>query len=195
MRDLQECQAEVFRRSEKKIQERKKRGKRLLTGCVALVVCTAALGAFLLPGTAERTGNSGLPNAAGGAFPELRGESYVCSIAGITVTGHGFSRTVTKPEEILRIWDQLQALCAQTPGDEPSTDGSDSIKHNENNSSPIYSSVSGDADYRITLTMWEGEPAGYLLTDSALKDLTAGKTYPLTPSQVDQWKTLLGIAD
>ena len=49
MRNLQECQAEVFRRSEKRIHERKKRRAHLLMLCIPLALCITIIGAYLFP--------------------------------------------------------------------------------------------------------------------------------------------------
>lgn len=48
MRTLEECQAEVFRRSEKRIKERKRRNRRTLAVCVplALLLCVMAVYPF-----------------------------------------------------------------------------------------------------------------------------------------------------
>lgn len=49
MRDLKECQAEVFRRSEVRIKERTRRRKSILAACVPLVICLVIAGATMLP--------------------------------------------------------------------------------------------------------------------------------------------------
>ena len=49
MRELHECQAEVFRRSEKRIKERKQRRNHILMTCIPLVLCLSIFGAFLFP--------------------------------------------------------------------------------------------------------------------------------------------------
>lgn len=73
MRNLEECRAEVFRRSEARIRARKRRNIAILTACVPLVLCVALVWAAGLPGkTGERA--SGLtgecaPESAMGAVP------------------------------------------------------------------------------------------------------------------------------
>ncbi|MCI8331440.1 MAG: hypothetical protein HFE78_01235 [Clostridiales bacterium] len=49
MRNLEECKAEVFRRSEKRIKERKKKRKQILTGLVPFCFCLVLLSAVNLP--------------------------------------------------------------------------------------------------------------------------------------------------
>ena len=62
MRDLQEFQAEVFRRSEKRIKERKKRRTHALMLCIPLVLCLTTVSGFLLSG-------HGLTKSADEAIP------------------------------------------------------------------------------------------------------------------------------
>lgn len=49
MRDLDECRAEVFRRSESRIKERRRKRSRMLAICIPLVFCVAAYSIFILP--------------------------------------------------------------------------------------------------------------------------------------------------
>ena len=49
MRNFEERKAEVFRRSEKRIKERKQRRNHILMTCIPLVLCLTIFGAFLFP--------------------------------------------------------------------------------------------------------------------------------------------------
>lgn len=60
MRSLQECQAEVFRRSEKRIRTRR-RAIRAVMVCVPLVLCLTAFSLLVRPG---------LPSSPDGAPPK-----------------------------------------------------------------------------------------------------------------------------
>ena len=105
MRNFEERKAEVFRRSEKRIKERKQRRNHLIMACLPLVLCITILGAFLFPGgTPEDPGFNG---AAGGGLTEEKFESLSCPIAKITITGGNFSQTYREVEDLLLISDQL----------------------------------------------------------------------------------------
>lgn len=54
MRNLEECRAEVFRRSEERIRARKRRNGVILAACVPVVLCVALVLAVGLPGAADR---------------------------------------------------------------------------------------------------------------------------------------------
>ena len=50
MRELKECKAEVFRRSEKRIRQRKQNRNRIIACCIPLCLCIALLSVIYLPG-------------------------------------------------------------------------------------------------------------------------------------------------
>lgn len=106
MRNLQECQAEVFRRSEQRMQARKRLRRRMQTTCLLLVLCLAACGACFLP--IEET----LP-AAGKAEMQFFTENVLAYAGGgfstdgapaeygsITVSGEGISHYYTSTEKV-----------------------------------------------------------------------------------------------
>jgi hypothetical protein len=55
MRNLDECRAEVFRRSEARIKARKRRRNAILTACVPVALCVALLWLVKQPGVANET--------------------------------------------------------------------------------------------------------------------------------------------
>lgn len=72
MREFNECKAEVFRRMEKGIKERKKRRNRIVACCVPLCLCITVFSAAILPAMlpaekglseSDRRGQAGLPES------------------------------------------------------------------------------------------------------------------------------------
>ena len=49
MREINECTAEVFRRSEKRIKERKRRRNHILMACIPFVLCITLFSTMILP--------------------------------------------------------------------------------------------------------------------------------------------------
>ena len=49
MREINECTAEVFRRSEKRIKERKRNRNRILMCCIPFLICFTIFSAAILP--------------------------------------------------------------------------------------------------------------------------------------------------
>jgi len=180
MRDLHECQAEVFRRSEKKIKARK---RHIAMVCMSLVLCITLLTPFLWP--KEKAANPGGNETAMGGVQENIGESLICSIAKITVTGTNASKTFTDPSEVLPIWDLLSSCKTKAPqasGGE--IKAPESAGRNTETTGPKYA---------ITLVMHDGERCEYRLTGNILENLTADQTHTLSQKEVQELYALLGI--
>lgn len=195
MRELHECQAEVFRRSEKRIKERKQRRNHLIMACLPLVLCITILGAFLFHGgTPEDPSFNG---AAGGGLTEEKFESLSCPIAKITVTGGNFSQTYREVEDILLISDQLYSYGSRgsetngTTDDGIASEGED----RKENADDVFGDIADSANvaYTITLVTHEGVKTEYRLVGKTLENLTTKQTYHLSQTQVNELYELLGI--
>lgn len=198
MRDLMECQAEVFRRSEKRIKARARRRKHMLMTCVPLVFCVSLFFAFLptwMPadykGAPEDFGDGQTGNSSG---------SLVSVYAKIDVTGSNISRTYTKATEVLNISNLLNACMANEPESDASTNGelrgeeNENEKHEENlfaGTTDAYAPAV--KEYTITLTLHQGGTVNYRVSGNVLVDLNTNRTYPLTQAQKTALNELLGI--
>ena len=192
MRNLNECQAEVFRRSEKRIKERKQRRKHLIMACLPLVLCITILGAFLFPG-----GTPGFNGTAGGGLTEEKFESLSCPIAKITVTGGNFSQTYREVEDLLLISDQLYSYGSRGDETNGTTDDGVASEGDDRGESAddIYGNITDNSNvaYTITLVTHEGVKTEYRLAGKTLKNLTTKQTYDLSQTQVNELYELLGI--
>lgn len=116
MRDLNECQAEVFRRSEKRIKERKQHRKRILLACIPLVLCITLFSAFFLRDT-----NRAAPEAPIATRPAMNAPcgdwdgSSPGSILRVEVYGLAFSRIYTDAADIILISDRLYTYSQSEP--------------------------------------------------------------------------------
>ena len=195
MRELHECQAEVFRRSEKRIQKRKQRRNQLIMACLPLVLCITILGAFLFPGATPE--DPSFNGSAGGGLTEEKFESLSCPIAKITVTGGNFYQTYKEVEDLLLISDQLYSYGSRgsetngTTDDGIASEGED----RKENADDVSGSVADSANiaYTITLITHEGVKTEYQLVGKTLKNLTTKQTYNLSQTQVNELYELLGI--
>ena len=75
MRDLNECKAEIFRRSEIEITKRKKRRSRMIAYCVPLFFCVTALVFANLPNDSSETADS-VTSGTPGTFQTYSLESF-----------------------------------------------------------------------------------------------------------------------
>ena len=132
MRSLQECQAEVFRRSEKRIRTRR-RAIRAVMVCVPLVLCLTAFSLLVQPG---------LPSSPDGAPPKNNAASPPPAVCRIDVSGAGQVTSITDEGR-----DTLAALNG-TPGAEPSG-GSESAGA-EGLTITLFAEDGPQAAYRLT---------------------------------------------
>ena len=195
MRNFEERKAEVFRRSEKRIKERKQRRNHILMACIPLVLCITLLGAFLFPGATPE--DPSFNGSAGGGLTEEKFESLSCPIAKITVTGGNFSQTYKEVEDLLLISDQLYSYGSRGSETNGTTDdgiASESEDRKEN-ADDVSGSVADSANiaYTITLITHEGVKTEYQLVGKTLKNLTTKQTYNLSQTQVNELYELLGI--
>ena len=191
MRELNECQAEVFHRSEKRIKARKKRRNHILMACIPIVLCVSLFSVLNLPDmmSAGSSDFAAPEMYANGVTEDMLG-SLSCTVSEITVAGSGFSQSYTDLDQILRISNQLYAYETRGWGD-----GNSEVADDEDGSENI-SGVTADsatAGYRITLVMREGENARYLLAGNTLKNLITNQAHTLTQMQVNELYDLLGI--
>ena len=195
MRNFEERKAEVFRRSEKRIKERKQRRNHLIMACLPLVLCITILGAFLFPGGIPE--DPGFNGAAGGGLTEEKFESLSCPIAKITITGGNFSQTYREIEDLLLISDQLYSYGSRgnetngTTDDSIASEGEDRKEHADD----IYGNITDHSNvaYTITLVTHEGVKTEYRLAGKTLENLTTKQTYHLSQTQVNELYELLGI--
>lgn len=206
MRDLTECQAEVFRRSEKRIKARKQRRKRILMTCIPLVLCAGIWSAVFLPGmlsgNAGELGDPAAPECAPDGIVEDAYSSTGTGITRIIVSGPDCSETYTQASDILQISDSLYTYSTRgqlsgTTDDLTSGSGFTEDNHKETATQPTESVADSDhaesARYRITLVMYDENLLTYSLIGNTLTDLTTAQAHTLTPEEAKELKDLLGI--
>ena len=195
MRELHECQAEVFRRSEKRIKERKQRRQRILMTCIPLVLCLTIFGTFLFPQLNNNMqAPEGMPESeTQAAMGQDENQSMTCSIVEIKVSGNGVSIRYTDVADLLLISDQLNTYGTREPETSGTTneDGSDRSE----NADDVVGGVadSANAAYTITLVTHEGEKTEYQLIGNTLLNQTTNQAYTLTYEQVKELREILGV--
>lgn len=190
MRNLQECQAEIFRRSEEKIRIRKRKNRALMT-CIPSVLCLIAICAVLTPGLSPKKNTDSasdfaLPESAAGCLPEYSQASLSDPIEKVTVFGPDFSQTYTDFSQVLSISDQLKTYTSSVKEELRG----ENVK--ENNFSEI--SDRAETEYAIFLITAEDKAVKYLFSGNTLKNLATNQVYTLSQQQVTELKDLLGIS-
>ena len=191
MRNLEECQAEVFRRSEKRIKARRRRTVRTLAICIPLVLCLASLPLLsgFFPGISrESPATDPAIQLPMGSQPE----SFVCPIASITVSAPDHSGSVTELSEILAIYDYLAAYDTYSAGgivDESHQEETTGTVHTYTQSAGV--DVTVGLFYTATLVMHDGTQIPYTLIDCTLKNLATGQSFDLPQEDAEQLAKLL----
>jgi len=204
MRELHDCRTEVFRRSEERIQARKKRRTHILMTCIPLVLCVSMAGALHFH---NRNHKSAPPEAIADGANDVNGHNDVIRIQ---VTGENMSLYHTDPRAIQDILLQLDSRSGVTAGivlDEPevipegiaddATLAPTDVPRDSNDHSAVrqestqYAATIG---YTITVILEDGSTHSYYLSGNTLEDLAKNETYPLTQAELTQLKNLLGVS-
>ena len=193
MRNLKECQAEVFRRSEQRINERKKRRKHLLMLCIPLVLCLTTVSGLLLSGF-------GLSKSTDEAIPESIPELYYDGSAtypavdvfsgSVAVSGNGLSHLYTAEEKVQGITDLIDKV-VNTMQVTTAT-GSLSTESTQVGSAPPEEDPK-DNTYRILIRHGNGTVAEYSLSGAFLTDHTTQQTYPIPEDTYAALQALLDL--
>lgn len=167
MRSLEECRAEVFRRSEKRIRARRRKVHALMV-CVPLALCITALSVFIPAGQKHADPPDGHPSESNG------GDLFRADICRIDVSEADGVKSITGEEAIRAVMDALA---------EP--DGSDGADSSDG------SYGAGEGSCTITLIAQDGSRGVYLLTGNVLTDQGSGRTAVLTRTQAQALWVLL----
>ena len=201
MRNLQECQAEVFRRSEKRIQDRKRLRRRIQTTCLLLVLCLAACGACFLP--IEET----LP-AAGKAEMQFITENAIAGTyspyadGSVTISAPGMIPVMyTSAEKLRTIHEWIDAITSNQENPFIFTEGwgESGILAG---SCPLYSifpdntadfESTNPPSYKIQISQTDGTFTEYLLRKTALINQTTGEIFFITDDTYHALMDALGL--
>ena len=189
MRELHECQAEVFRRSEKRIKERKQRRNHILMVCIPLILCVTIFGGLFLPNLDDF---KGAPESSdellySGTGTEADGGLFAGSVE---ISGNGVSSYYTSVENvqgIMRLINGIVAVPETNDGDDLRdyiTDESTSTDANENYQENCY---------KIVVHRSDGTSTEYLLVGSRLIDQNTQQEFPVSEDTMKDLKNALGI--
>lgn len=209
MREINECTAEVFRRSEKRIKERKRNRNRILTLCIPLCLIVTVWSVMILPAmlpASESNDNAAMGESIGGVNDTDGAENagLVHSFILVDVKGTGsqslYHSTITDAPDINDVFEQIYTILIpheshnDIVGDysdgsvgKPDGDDLDEVKDATNNIK-----ASG---YIITMTTLKGVNRTFTLTENKLYDSELNIEINLTDEQMCGLKSALGLPD
>lgn len=178
MRDLMECQAEVFRRSEKRIKARKQRRNHMLMACVPVVFCAALLFALkpIMPSD-QKTEPEDTTQQESTGLPESSGMMASNSVA---VIGAGFSNNVTMLEDFQAITGIIESITAVS-GDRNNATTDEPLYGDASDVDGAASDVDGAAPmsggYLVTVVGEDGTATVYRLDGLSLVNQTTNERF------------------
>lgn len=191
MRELNDCMAEVFRRSEARITQRRQKQKRALTWCVPLVLCVT-LAAAAIPATTQPTP----PDSV--AAPESG--DVVCPYTQACIRSRAMpeARVFDDPDQVLALYEAITAI---TDAAEPEStedallppDMFDESVEAEDQDQSSNVSMNRHLPYTLTLTDDAGNSVSYTLKGATLVADNTGVAYPLDNEQQTTLLIALGV--
>ncbi len=191
MRNLDECQAEVFHRREKRIKARKTRRNRILAACVPLILCIAGV-AFLPKVTVSRATDVPATEIANYQYPATMGPDCAAVLYGdtIAVSGNGLSHVYSDAEKVSEI---VSLLHMGTPVSEIAHED-EMLQVTARDDAVNLGTDSKDKGYRITIQRGVGTDIEYVLRGTRLVNETTGEVFHLDEDTCFALKEALGIA-
>ena len=191
MRELHECQAEVFRRSEKRIKERKQRRNHILMACIPLVLCVTIFGGLFLPNLDDY---KGAPESSDELLYSGTGTEAVGGLftGSIEVSGNGISNYYTAVADVQGINALLNGIVA-IPETAPDGGDRDFVTEDSSSTDLKENANANEQGYTIVVKRSDGSSTEYLLVGSLLIDQTTQQEYPVSEDTMKELKDALGI--
>lgn len=198
MRDMKECQAEVFRRSEKRIKDRKKSEKRLLALSIPLCLVLLVSAITVLPEMFSTKDKNTAPESAMGAAGSVDGSNFAYLQAEI-ISAESVTQPILKGDmdEVAQLYDALQAAFARGGKENTKTESNGSSLSETREENNGYTQSGGGekfAGYRIVFTAPNGTEVVYSLEEDRLINETTKEKVTLTQEQYFDLLRLCGVA-
>lgn len=191
MREINECTAEVFRRSEMRIKERRKKRNRILALCIPLCLIFTVCSVMILPSMRTKYDTSEMVGESGGSG------SPFCSYTAVEIQNIGLPpehcEKVTDKAAVTNLFNSIHSLFADVTGAVPND--SENFEANEgeaNFGQPEASSQS--KGYTIIFTTDDGSQAVYNLNENTLLNVNTNETAVLSDAQVEELLAFFGIS-
>lgn len=197
MREINECTAEVFRRSEKRIKERKRNRNRILALCIPLCLIVTVWSIMILPAMMPANKSN---NSAGEGMDMMGGvDGTDAAFVRVEVmsTGTATQSTILKDDvdEVAQIYYTVQSSFVSSSGgnkesvNEEAED--DALTENKDYSQSGTTNLS--SGFRIIFTTENGTQTIYSLSGDKLINETTKQETTLTEDQRSNLLDMLGL--
>lgn len=196
MRNFEERKAEIFRRSENRIKERKRNCNRILTVCIPLCLILTVCAVSFLP--EMRTKGMNYAPREDLLLPEYAGKNTACSVKIELICADSEYRPLLQQpfvstEDAERFYYSMESSLVTDRGEQHKeqdklTDSSENINEEEFTLGGAGNPLPG---YKITITMNDGTEETYTLNGYTLTKGTADNSIILTEAQRGQLVKML----
>lgn len=196
MRDLNEYKAEIFRRSEERIKQRKKKRRVILSLCASLCL-VFVIGCTALPYVIGPTAD-GIPeirdDADGASVIEDEVQSYICvDVSG----GEGKQKQlrISEPERITALSESIRSAYADRYLYYDITERAESVPDCEWSEEQKNEGYAVSETYTIVFTAPDGYKKTLVLEGNTLTDSETDMSVELKEERLAELKELLGLTD
>lgn len=205
MRELNECTAEVFRRSEKRIRERRRNRKRILSLCIPVCLIITVWAVIIFPGMIPALDTSDLAQYAEAETVENAEGSPACPYTAVEIQDAGIypeenDRRVTDRLAVAEMFRAVQSLFADADGSDRDVSGNCTSNENipaaeDNLNHDLTDSESKWKVCTITFTAEDGSQTVYHLSGNTLVNGNTNETVFLSEDQAAGLLTVLGLSE
>ena len=223
MRNFEERKAEVFRRSENRIKERKRNRKRILTLCIPLCLIVMVWSAAILPamhskgeandasmemvgglngqestsGADNESNDSVYGDIASGIASSSAEESQTHKFVSVSVKGPEYSGEITNDSGVTAVFHSIHDIWDVNGGYKDMIGESSQEDQADKDDEKVYSTdtTKNQNSYVITLTSIDGTERVYILCESVLYDVSFDREITLTNGQLNDLLVALELAD
>lgn len=191
MRELNECTAEVFRRGEQRIKERRRKRSRALAVCIPVCLLAAVWSTNIFPSLSPEMESDYLAQTDGesaGSAPE----SAACPYAAVEIQAAGMIEEVTDRPAVAELFRAVDSLFADVDRNGPQTNGNFPAEENNENHD-LTESTNNLKGYTITFTAEDSSQTVYRLRENALVNVNTNETVFLSEAQAAGLMAVLGL--
>ena len=190
MRELNECKAEVFRRSKNRIKERKKTRNRILTMCIPLCLIVTLFSVMILPTMIQKSKNENAVKKETVQEDSLSSLTPFVSLKIINTVEHSKdSQIITDSEKVATIHYAILDLFNKNSEDFDDEGVQDKTYNYQSES------ASHQEEFSICFTTDSGSDFEYSFVGNELYDVNNDLRIYLSIDQVSELKRTLGLSE
>jgi len=191
MKEINEYTAEVLRRSEKRIRERKKRRSRILMCCIPLFICVSVFSLAVLPKISANKRADVLKDS-------YNSDSIFCSYVQVEIKDNNNKTSnyniVTDKLEVDRLYSVVLSAFESLGND---SDYNEEFKNENDSETKEHTNVTSTKteNYTFIFATADADSTTYTLTDNILINKSSGQRVILNSNQLIKLKQAFKIKD